>query len=293
MKKRLFTGLVLLTALFAVIFLLCIINGEFFSTPNVNPMKDYPTIKEMLLDGTLKDNTWYWVDARQGNTLIDVASPAFPLLEGKKAYVVTPEYYIQGNYGYDSAWQAFMFKNIQSTEGEKYILTKRVYLSHWGKEFIPDAQFIKYVDVDKLTPGVHGFRRDAQGAIIPISMTDAAFLRSYYRVYVRIAKDGTRTVRYENIRPIVAQYTLYDYYPSGRMKRRVAIAEVNVLGPQGLPGKPVIDRTGDDRDKYLEYEVRDRKFNDKGQPQTKPGDEVITRLKDKNSPYWLQNILHD
>lgn len=255
-------------------------------------MKPYPTIKDLLLSGSVKDDAWYWVDDRPGSIHVDVSSPSIPLLEGKKAYVVTPEYYLQGDYGESAAWQAFMFRKIQSTEGKKYILTRRVYLSHWGKIKKPDDQLAKSMDMDNLPPGFHAFKSDAQNNIVPISINDAAFLRSYHRVKVTVAEDGTRTTQYQNIHPLVAKYVLYDYHPSGRMKRRLAIAENGVLAAY-TPGKTAIDPTGDDRDKYLEYEVRDRKFNDKGQPQTKPSEEVITRLKDRGSPYWLQNILHD
>jgi hypothetical protein len=285
-------GMILYTSGIGLLVLLCVWlfyhdSIIFF----IHKGKNMQTVRDLIFSGTVQENNWYLIDSTSIDIGYDLMIPRFPLTERSKSLVVTPDHYLQKSYGLDGPWEGIMLCAFKREKKTIYALSDRIYISHWGNELPLDEVQSNKMRIDELESGFHFFARDHSGAYHKLSIDDVAFLKFYYRIRVKRGENGESMVKAEKIRPIIAEYNLYDYYPTGDMKQRTTIMEVGVMGPQE-PGK-YFDRMADDRDKHLAYEVRIRKFYPKGQRQTTPHDEIISELTDKTHRFWLQNILRD
>jgi hypothetical protein len=259
--------------------------------------QNYPTIGDLINSGFAQENVWYWVNIKNVNRDIDAYSPAHPLLEGKNAIVIPPREYFSNYRIVSDGCQAYSLKKIITQDGGKFVLAMKITILHWGKKIILnnsviDEMQVNELEVNEFKEGVYYFDIIGRSAK-KLSPEDIAFLKNYYRIYIKKYNNANQKVTCEKIRPLIVAYRIYEYYQSGYMKRRIIINESGLLRPPRNSEDKVPDRYADDRDKYIEYTIRDRAFNDKGMQQTSPEDEKITTLYDRTSPYWLQNMLHD
>jgi hypothetical protein len=254
----------------------------------------FQNIGEMIDAGTAKENTWYWVDRRKVRINDEIYYPSQPLKAGRDAIVIPTNLYFSTYLRVAKhPCVAVMLKKIATSEGEKMMMYRQVSVAHWARAITPEKPIIDSINWEYLQKGVHYFRADSEGKLTALKAEDIPFLRCYYRVRVTEQPDTIRTVTYEKVRPLVMRYVIYEYYPSGFMKKRVEVTESRIMGPPRDGDIARIDRYAENRDKQIEYTVYDRPFNDKGVKQTTPSDQTITVLTDRNSPLWIQNILHD
>lgn len=248
------------------------------------------TIGSLINADDAKYDTWYFVDTDPMSINLDLDNPDFPLKEGKKAVIVNPEFYIFSRTRADTVF-AFYVKQHKTQKGEVPVIYRKVYISHWRKQIPLDEEILKKLRIPTETAGMYLFKLDANKQPIAIEPSDAVFIRKYYRISVDSQKDAEQRIVCEAIRPLVAEYIIYDYYPDGKMQRKVEIVESGILGPR--PGKDKVDFFADDRDSHIKYLIYVSNFTESGKQLSGPGDDKETTLTDPKSPLWVQNILHD
>ena len=265
----------------------CVPAAKAKSTTRADTMKKYRTIGEMIASGTARDNVWYWVDRRNFDVDADYYAPEEPLLEGGKVFVIPTASYFSTYWVVSDGCYAYRLEKLQGPDGEKLVLSREVSILHWGKQVTPEKDVVDAMNIDALKNGVHYFRINDPGGVVRLRPEDVPFLREYYRVRISRMPNTTPIITYEKIRPLVAGYKIYEYYPDEHMRRRVHITECGLLRRlrDGEVSRP--DPNADDRDKQIEYNVFVLEFDDKGVHESR------WTLRDRSSQMYLQNMLHD
>lgn len=234
-----------------------------------------------LLDSNkIKLNIWYCVDLNLDSEerIKDSKNKNNPLKYGRKATIINPGYLEEEGY-YSPPWNAFMFKEIQTTKGTDIVIDKKISIIHGGGRIEQDqidSSILNYISKEvfnKTREGIYYFKKNGT-SIVEVMPKDLAFIKSYYRVYIQ-RSDGKLNPDIFFVKTEIVSFEEFEYFPSGRVSKKTM---VTMQGNQ--KGYGVIEFLFDDVDYGL---FSDRQYNKR----------TRTVIFDKNSPYWLNNMLHD
>jgi hypothetical protein len=252
--------------------------------------QNYPTIGDLIYSGSAQENVWYWVDTRNINLNIYTVDARFP--EANKAIIIPPrEYFSNYSQVAEKTCLGYSLKKIILNNNIKYDMQMTISMLHFGYGITPDENVLNNMNIDELQDGVHYFKIDNSYNIIKLYPENVAFLKKYHRINIKKRDNSERNVIHELIKPLILKYVTYEYHNNGYLKIVTQISESGVY--RALRDKKLAAIESDDRDKYMEYTIYKRKFDDQGRQNANQDDIIKTVIHDRTSPYWLQNMLHD
>ena len=243
----------------------------------------FPTVGEMLRNRETEGKKWYWV---QENPYVNITSMVLnshlPLMERQHAKVVPIEYYVDNQSDpaihivYKvSFWIGYMFGFVEKT-GEPIIERVVKIASPRLQEVDLARPVIADMKLEKRGKGRYFFK-DSSGGLLELGYNELPFLKRYYQVDV--AEDNNITIR--ESAPMVWEYTIFEYYPSGAIQRITKI----------MRGR---DMDQPDEYKHLpSYGMVVAEYTDHYNKPKLINRTDYTPLYDVNHPYWLPNILRD